>query len=87
MGTGGDVEVFGMEAEEDVADAASGEVGLVAGCTQLKDDALGGELCWRVGHCDSLESSFRPVSSWRPGFMVDGFEPRWDSDEGGCLLG
>jgi hypothetical protein len=38
-------------------------------------------LCWRIGHCDSL------TSSWRPWFRVDGFGPRWDSDEAWCLLG
>lgn len=86
VGAGGDVVILGRKAEEDIADTAAGEVGLIAGCAQLENDALGGELCWRVGHCDSLKS-WRPVSSWRPGFRVAVFEPRWDSDDRGCLLG
>ena len=53
MGAGGDVEIFGRNAEEDIADTAAGEVRLIARRAQLEDDALGGELGWRVGHCDS----------------------------------
>jgi hypothetical protein len=81
MGAGGNVEVLGRDAEENVADAAAGEVRLVTGGAQLDDDALCGELCRPVGHCDS------PVSSWRTRFKVDAFEPRWDSDDTCCLLG
>ena len=81
MGTGGDVKIFGKDADQDVADTASGEVRLMPRRAQLEYDALCGELGWRVGHCNSSRSS------WQPGFRVDGFEPRWDSDDPRCLLG
>jgi hypothetical protein len=47
----------------------------VTGGAQLEDDALCGDLCRRVGHCDS------PLSSWRARFRADAFEPTWDSDD------
>jgi hypothetical protein len=75
MGAGSDVKVLGRDAEEDVADAAAGKVRLVTRRAQLDDDALCGELCRRVDHCDS------PVSSWLARFRADAFEPRWDSDD------
>jgi hypothetical protein len=53
----------------------------VAGGAQLEDDAFCGELCRRVGHCDSPKSSWRSLSSWRARFRADAFEPRWDSGD------
>jgi hypothetical protein len=44
MSAGGDVEIFGREVEEEIADAASGEVRFMAGGAKLEDDAFGGEL-------------------------------------------
>jgi hypothetical protein len=44
MGTGGNIEIFGRSAEQEIADASSGEVRFVAGGAQLDDDAFGGEL-------------------------------------------
>ena len=75
VGTGGDIEIRRRHAEKDVADTASGKVRLVTGGAQLEDDALSGELCRRVGHCNS------PLSSWHARFRFDAFEPRWDSDD------
>ena len=43
-GAGGDVEVFGGEAEEEIADAAAGEIGLVAGGGEGLDDGGGGAV-------------------------------------------
>jgi hypothetical protein len=53
MGAGGYVEVLWGDAEEEISDAAAGEVSLVARCAELIDDALCRDLC-RCFHCDFL---------------------------------
>ena len=45
-GGGGDVVVLGVDAEQQVADAAAGEVGLMAGLAQGERDAQGGGILW-----------------------------------------
>lgn len=50
MRAGGHVKVFGLDAEEEVAHAAAGEIRLVAGGAEALHDAFGGDLRGRGGH-------------------------------------
>ena len=65
-GIGGDVEVLGLDAEEQIADAAAGEEGRVAGMPQRPDDAAGDGLSWRVGE---LRGGGHPVMRCAGGWM------------------
>ncbi len=63
MGAGGDVEVFGRQAEEQVADAAASEIRFVASGAEPEDDAFGGDLCGSGLHW-VIQGAKAPIFLW-----------------------